>query len=210
MITVILNRYFLILYYVLYNMNKKTKRRTSHSRNSKTIKNKIYTESEYSSGDGFLTSVWGPAIWHFLHTISFNYPVEPTTENKKHYRDFILNLKYILPCKHCRDNLDKNFKTNPLTMAEMKNRYTFSLYIYKLHEVINKMLNKKSGLSYEDVRERYEHFRARGCDVINKKIKEKGCSTPLYGKKSKCLLKIVPQDDKSATFQMDQKCIKTR
>ena len=71
---------------------------------------KVYTENDYKSGDGMLTTVWGPGIWHFLHTMSFNYPNEPTKENKKHYRDFILNLEYTLPCKYCRINLKKNFK----------------------------------------------------------------------------------------------------
>jgi hypothetical protein len=38
--------------------------------------------------------------------------------------------------------------------------------------------------------------------------KEKGCTVPLYGKKSKCVIKIVPQEEKQDTFQMDKKCIK--
>ena len=42
----------------------------------------------------------------------------------------------------------------------MKNRETFSKYVYNLHEHINKMLKKKSNLTYDDVRVRYEHFRA--------------------------------------------------
>ena len=48
----------------------------------------------------------------------------------------------------------------------MKNRYTFSKYIYKLHEKVNTLLNKKSGLTYCDVRERYEHFRSRCSKTI--------------------------------------------
>ena len=40
--------------------------------------------------------------------------------------------------------------------------------------------------------------------------KEKGCVKPLYGKSSKCIIKIVPKDKKVKTFQMDKKCIKTR
>ena len=99
------------------------------------------------------------------------------------------------------------------------------------------MLKKKSGLTYEQVRTRYEHFRSR-CTLdkeeknklenktktqktqnksktqkTNKKNikqktlkKEKGCTKPLYGKKSKCIIKIVPQDNKGNTFQMDKKC----
>jgi hypothetical protein len=102
----------------------------------------------------------------------------------------------------------------------MLNRYTFSHYIYELHETVNKMLNKKSNLSYCDIRERYEHFRARCTDEKPKLFKfnqlpladkkEKGCTEPLYGKKSKCVINIVPQEDKTMTFKMDKKCIKKR
>jgi len=88
------------------------------------------------------------------------------------------------------------------------------------------MLGKKSGLTYKKVQERYEHFRARCTIDIDKKTnlikikqktrkkrkkkKEKGCVEPLYGKKSKCIIKIVPKDKKVPTFQMDDKCKKKR
>jgi hypothetical protein len=83
---------------------------------------------------------------------------------------------------------------------------------------VNKLLGKKSGLSYCDVRERYEHFRSRCTDEKPKifnikktmKKKEKGCTEPLYGKKAKCIIKIVPQEEKCKTLQIDKKCIKTR
>jgi len=42
------------------------------------------------------------------------------------------------------------------------------------------------------------------------KEKEKGCTEPIYGEKSKCILQIVPQDTKCETFTMDEKCIKKR
>jgi len=143
-------------------MNK-TRRNKSTSRQTK----KIYTNKEYNSGDGMLTSVWGPSMWHFLHSMSFNYPVEPTAEDKTHYRDYVLSLQYVLPCKFCRINLKTNFKQLPLTMSDMKNRESFSRYIYNLHELVNKMLKKKSNLIYCEVRERYEHFRSRCTDKPN-------------------------------------------
>jgi len=122
-------------------------------------KTRTYKKNEFSSGDGMLTAVWGPSMWHYLHTMSFNYPVKPTNDDKQHYKNFILNLQNVLPCRHCRENLKRNFKTNPLKRSDMKDRNTFSRYVYTLHETINKMLGKKSGLSYGDVRERYEHFK---------------------------------------------------
>jgi hypothetical protein len=192
--------------------------------NKVTIKRKkrTFKKKDYISGDGMLTTVWGPSMWHFLHIMSFNYPINPSKEDKHHYRDFIINLQNVLPCKYCRQNLKTNMKANPLTMSDMESRDTFSRYIYKLHETINKLLGKKSGLTYCDVRERYEHFRSRCTDEKPKilsleksknktlKKKEKGCTEPLYGKKAKCIIKIVPQEEKCKTLQIDKKCIKTR
>jgi len=67
----------------------------------RTKKVRAFTKKDFHSGDGMLTTVWGPSMWHFLHTMSFNYPGEPTDEQKKHYMDFILNLRNVLPCKYC-------------------------------------------------------------------------------------------------------------
>jgi len=187
---------------------------TKKYRRSKKVRKSIYTRKHYQSNDGMLTTVWGPSTWHLLHTMSFNYPVKPTCDDKRNYRDFIWNLRNVLPCGKCRENLCKNFKRLPLTMKNMESRDTFSRYVYNLHEVVNKMLKKKSGLTYGDVKERYEHFRARCTqnDSKDKKDngKEKGCTEPIYGEKAKCVLKIVPQDTKCDTFQMSDRCIKQR
>ena len=52
---------------------------------TKKNKSKRFTKKDYSSNDGMLTTVWGPGLWHALHTMSFNYPVHPTNDDKKHY-----------------------------------------------------------------------------------------------------------------------------
>lgn len=179
----------------------------SKTRNNRK-KKQVYTRKHYQSNDGMLTSVWGPSAWHFLHTMSFNYPVKPTCDDKRNYRDYILSLRYVLPCGKCRTNLCVNLKRLPLLYKHMKNRTTFSKYIYNLHEIINEMLGKKSGLSYDNVRDRYEHFRSR-CIITNKEpvlSEEKGCTEPVYGEKSKCILQIVPQSKKCETFNIDDKC----
>jgi len=77
------------------------------------------------------------------------------------------------------------------------------------------MLNKKSGLSYDEVRDRYEYFRARCAKDMVKDISkdlgkelDKGCTEPIHGYKSKCILQIVPQETKCETFQIDSQCAK--
>lgn len=181
-----------------------------------------YTENDYKSGDGMLTTIWGPLMWTFLHTMSFNYPVNPTKKDKKKYRDFIFSLVHVLPCRYCRINLKNNLKKKPLLVKHMKDRESFSRYIYELHEVVNDMLCKPGPrLTYEQVRERFEHFRSR-CTVnqnqkqitkknkTNKKQKEKGCTTSLYGEKSKCSIQIVPYTAKKNSFHINSKCIRRR
>jgi len=200
-------------------------RKKKKSKKNKTLKKGPYSKEDFESGDGMLTTVWGPSMWHTLHTISFNYPVKPTKKHKKDYKKFIMSLKHVLPCGHCRKNLPKNLKSVPLNSKALKNRDNFSRWMYDLHEEVNKMLNKKSKLTYETVRDRYEHFRSR-CTKnppkskimitrkrkkkTRKKKKEKGCTEPLFGKKAKCIIKIVPKDKKEKTFQMDKQCIKRR
>jgi hypothetical protein len=191
---------------------RKKNKRSSSTKKFRPIlssNSRPYSSEDYNSNDGMLTTVWGPGMWHYLHTMSFNYPVHPTPVDKSHYRDFVLQLQHVLPCGKCRKNLKRNFKKLPLKHADMESRETFSKYIFRLHELINKMLHKKSGLTYEAVRERYEHFRARCAIPIKAPIKhEKGCTEPLYGEKSKCVLKIVPEKTKCNTLEIDKQCVK--
>lgn len=206
-------------------MRKTAKRSAIGKQNKKTRKIKndshTFTENDYMSGDGMLTTVWGPAMWHFLHTMSFNYPVEPTQLQRKQYKEFVLSLRDVLPCRYCRDNLTKNLRDLKFSNKHMKSRATFSRFMYDLHEHVNKMLGKKSGLSYCDVRERYEHFRSRCVldidtdkekieELLRKRKEEPGCTEPMYGKKSKCVIKIVPQDTECETMEIDEKCVKKR
>ena len=111
-------------------------------------------------------------------------------------------------------------------MSHMVSRDTFSRYIYTLHELVNKMLHKTSGLTYDVVRERYEHFRARCLSgassaranhstSANSNVHaktgakaESGCVVPMYGEKARCIIKIVPHKQKGDTFQVDKKCVK--
>jgi hypothetical protein len=166
--------------YTRKNLIKKT---------GKTRKHRIFKKGDFISGDGMMVSLWGPPMWHYLHTMSFNYPVQPTAADKRNYRAFILNLQNVLPCKYCRINLKTNFKNHPLRACHMENREAFSKYVYELHEIVNKLLGKTSGLSYCDVRERYEHFRARCTDEPNPRMaktrKHKKDTTTMPRKTSK-------------------------
>ena len=63
--------YNFVIFYFSYNYLSKEMKK------NRTIKKKpqkkIYSNEDYNSGDGMLTTVWGPSMWHYLHTMSFNY-----------------------------------------------------------------------------------------------------------------------------------------
>ena len=119
-------------------------RKTKTLKKTKKLKKKrIFTKKHFMSGDGMLTTVWGPSLWHYLHTMSFNYPICPTLNDKKNYKDFIYNLTNVLPCKYCRMNLKSNLKAHPLKPCHLKNRETYSRYVYNLHEIVNKINTRR-------------------------------------------------------------------
>lgn len=183
---------------------QRTNRKKKNTAKKQSMQKRLFTEQHYNSNDGMMTSIWGPTLWHSLHTISFNYPVDPTTVQKKDYYNFFLSLENVLPCGKCRTNFKQNIIDVPFSMDIMETRYTFSKYIYDLHEHINKMLNKKSGLTYEMVRDRYEMFRAR-CNEKSA-LEENGCVQPLAGIKTKCILRVVPKDADVVSLDIDSRC----
>ena len=121
---------------------------------------KIYSKKQYLSNEGMLTSVWGPPMWHVLHTISFNYPVKPTKEDKENYYRYFKNLRKVLPCRYCRDNLKKNLKKCPLNKSVFKNRETLSRWVYNLHELVNKMLHETVLEKKLDLQDRLREVKA--------------------------------------------------
>lgn len=174
-----------------------------------------FTQKECESNNGMQTLIWGPMMWNSLHTISFNYPVNPTQDDKKNYTQYLLSHEHVLPCVYCRVNFKSNLKKAKFSQKDMKSRESFSRFVYRLHNCVNKMLGKSVDISYEEVRDRYEHFRARCDENKSKKSitdsqrkskKEKGCTDALRGTKSKCVISIVPKTSRKKSFSISSKC----
>jgi hypothetical protein len=170
--------------------------------------NTIFSEDDYNSGQGMATTVWGPMIWNTLHIISFNYPISPNQDTKKHYYDYLMSLGKVLPCKACRDNYIGNLKSTKFGMDKLKDRDTFSRYIYTLHNTVNVMLGKKPYMTFEYVRDRYELFRAK-CVKDTPLIPkfELGCTKPINNIKTRCIINIVPLEQNQETFIIDKRCV---
>lgn len=179
----------------------------------------VLTERDFQSKNGFLTSVWGPSLWFVLHMISLNYSTHPTATQRREYQKFFDSLQHVLPCGICRDNLHSNLKCTQYGPHVFKNRNTLSRFVHRLHNCVNGMLGKdKCKMSYKDMRNMYENFRAR-CSLqtssevmpsVDRDKKEGGCTVPVTGLKSKCTLRIVPINCGSKPMEIDERCLLRR
>ena len=91
--------------------------------------------------------IWGPTAWHFLHTMSYMSPEKIS----KAYFNTLYSLKYILPCRVCRNHYSKNYKKFP---CKARTRNDLVLWLINFHNLVNKMLDKPE-LSVDQVNSLY-------------------------------------------------------
>jgi hypothetical protein len=87
--------------------------------------------------------IWGKHTWIFLHSITLNYPDNPTDEEIKQHSDFFLNLGNILPCHKCREHYKLNLKKFKLTKTILKSKELFIKWLIDIHNSVNISNNKK-------------------------------------------------------------------
>lgn len=113
------------------------------------------------NNEGILTSVFGPHIWEGSHCITFNYPHQPTFEDKQQYKAYFESLVNVLPCPSCRKHYKYNFYENPntiLTDKDLESRETLTYWWFKFHKSVSEMLDVNYDITYEDFCKRYQSF----------------------------------------------------
>lgn len=117
--------------------------------------------STHRDNSGILTSIFGPAIWEGSSCITFNYPNEPTDEDKHNYKTYFESLPYVVPCETCREHLKEHLFINEntkLTDIVLQNRSNLTYWWYNLHNAVNKMLGINYDITYEDYCKKYESY----------------------------------------------------
>lgn len=144
-------------------------------------------DKNIDNDNGLITKIWGPHLWKSLHCITFGYPVNPTDEQKKQYKNFFESLAFVLPCKYCRDSYYYFINNEPTKLKDevLNSRKSLTEWFYLLHERVNQKLGIDYNVSYDEVVEKYESFRAK-------------CIPNLTG----C---IMPADMKAHSYQNDTK-----
>ena len=86
-------------------------------------------------------TVWGPHLWMVMHTLSFNYPVNPSQLDKENYYKFFEILTYMIPCIQCRNHYTDFFNKYSIK-SSLKNRDALIVWVLACHNNVNKMTNK--------------------------------------------------------------------
>ena len=101
-------------------------------------------------------NIWGPSAWTFLHSITLNYPDNPTIQQKKIYSDFFYILTKILPCSICKENLKIHMEKYPINF-NLDSREKIVKWLIKIHNETN-IQNGKKKISYKEFLEIYKNL----------------------------------------------------
>ena len=87
--------------------------------------------------------IWGPHAWFFLHSITINYPDNPSPEVKDAMKKLINSLVLLLPCAHCQENYTQHLIKYPLTEEILSSRKLLFRWMIDIHNEVNKIHGKK-------------------------------------------------------------------
>jgi len=97
---------------------------------------------------------WGPSGWKFLHSVTFQYPIKPTVNDKAHYKEFFNSLKHTLPCEKCAYHYTAHLRKFPIDSA-LETRENLVRWLINVHNEVNKSLGKREYF-YEEVIDIYK------------------------------------------------------
>ena len=85
---------------------------------------------------------WGPHAWTYLHTLTFNYPISPTVDDKSRMYNYFKQLSQFLPCPSCAQSYDIYFKYIPIDQY-LDDVYGLTFWLYTIHFLVNAKLGKE-------------------------------------------------------------------
>jgi len=101
-------------------------------------------------------NIWGPGAWTLLHSITFNFPENPTQQDKNEYADFFYALANVLPCSVCQNNLKKNMDKIPIKFY-LDSKEKLSKWLFEIHNLVN-IETKKKTITYKQFKNNYKNL----------------------------------------------------
>jgi hypothetical protein len=93
---------------------------------------------------------WGFHTWKMMHYLTYNYPNQPSEQNKTDIYNFFISMQNLLPCEKCRVNYAEHLKMHPLTKDILNDRRKLVNWLIDIHNEVNKSLGKRI-MTYDEV-----------------------------------------------------------
>ena len=113
-------------------------------------------------------NIWGPHLWFSLHSISINYPLSPSEDDKNNYKNFFLNLQNVIPCSICKKNYKRHLIEHPIDNF-LENRQKLVFWVIDIHNLVNSETGKKI-LSYDTVIKKYKNAYNKNIELSKENI----------------------------------------
>jgi len=97
-------------------------------------------------------NIWGPKAWYSLHLQAIKFPLYPTDQQRVQTVHWVLDFIGKIPCHECRMHARQYLENHPLGLGCSE---TFQLWVYKLHNDVNRRLGKPV-ISYKEYQNEYE------------------------------------------------------
>lgn len=107
------------------------------------------------------TSKWGPSSWHTFFIYSRNYPEKYNPLNSEHRiiryytKNFYESLKFILPCKYCRESYKKYYDELPIDNY-LHGRDALTYWLYLIKDKVNQKLISQEIDKYYTEKNKYK------------------------------------------------------
>lgn len=109
------------------------------------------------SGEGFVTTVWGPMMWHLLECVALQ-----SEAKALQLQSFFRSAGGVLPCVHCRDNFQENSKRARIDAeGSFGSREAAARFVFRLHQEVSRALGKTehAGYTYQQMLDRHNSGR---------------------------------------------------
>ena len=151
---------------------------------------------------------WGNSTWRYLHTLTFNYPINPTNEDKIKYLRYFNELSSFLPCDDCAKSYKLYMSYIPLNMY-VNDIYGITYWLYIIHSIVNTKLSKHNSNFDEIVKMYLSNKTNCNFDIISNPSSKctKNTSTPLKNEIYLEFCKIVAEKYLSMTNEFIDKLL---
>jgi hypothetical protein len=117
------------------------------------------------------SNIWGPKAWFFLDSVILSYPLNPSYDDKKNFKDFYSLLGEMLPCAKCRVHYTEFKNKFPLTDEILSNKNKLINWFLKLHNNIRLKFQEKTEITLQDYYEYYSKYAELDINPVTTEIK---------------------------------------